>query len=362
MSSTRIDTAAGQVLVGGIEGTVLAPEDRVRLADGRLGGLILFARNIESPRQVNELLATAARSAAPGWPPALLGVDQEGGRVARLKAPLLELPPARRLGEIDDPELTRRAARALGAQLRAVGFSLDFAPVLDVDGGSARAVIGDRSFSSDPEVAARHGEAVVRGLVDAGICPCGKHFPGHGITEVDSHIDLPRVGQDRGAEVRRRLGPFARAIAAGLPAIMPAHVVYECWDPDRPATCSQAILGDLLRVELGFAGAIISDDLNMGAVLRAGGPEEVAVEALAAGADLVMVCRGADLEERVRARVAEAARRSPALARRLLEAADRARGLRTAFVPSPVQASDLVAVLDSPESRAVTLELESRRE
>lgn len=357
MNVTQADQAAGQILIGGIEGTVLTPATRARLAEGRLGGLILFAKNVENPRQVHDLLTAAARCTAESWPPPMLGVDQEGGRVARLKAPVIELPTARRLGEIDDTELTGRAANALGTQLRAIGFSLDFAPVLDVDGGPARGVIGDRSFGSDVEVVARHGAAMIRGLADAGVCPCGKHFPGHGSTETDSHIELPWVGADRGDLVRERLHPFARAIAAGLPMIMPAHVVFESLDPTRPATCSPAVLQTLLRDELGFGGTVVTDDLTMGAVSQAGGPHEVAVEALAAGVDVLMVCHGEELEEQVRAHVAETALRSPALRRRLFEAAERARRLRTSFVPCPVDADDLDAALDSPTARAVTLDL-----
>jgi beta-N-acetylhexosaminidase len=340
------EVAAGQVLVGGIEGKDLSASTRRRVEQGRLGGVILMGRNVAAPEQVRELLGAVLAATPPGLPPPLLGIDQEGGRVARLRgAPFLELPPARRLGEIDDPALTGLVARALGTQLRALGLTVDFAPVLDVDGGSPREVIGDRSFSGDPDVAARHGVAFVEGLLAAGVCPCGKHFPGHGATVRDSHVELPRVERARDALGARELPPFAAAFAAGLPLVMPAHVVFADLDAARPATTSPAVLGALLRDRLGYRGAVVTDDLVMGAVSSAGGAFDVAVDALAAGADLLLVCHDEDLEERLRAHVAAAARRSATVASRLEDAAARSLGLRRRFVPAPAAPANLARAL-----------------
>lgn len=358
MALTEADIAAGQVLIAGTYGTDLSAAAARRIELGRVGGLILMGRNVERPAQVRRLLVAAAAAASSGRPPPLLTVDQEGGRVARFKTPVLQLPPARDLGALDDPALTRRAFAALGRQLRALGFTADFAPVLDVEGGSAREVIGDRSFSGEAARVGRHGAAAVTGLLEAGVCPCGKHFPGHGVTTDDSHRSLPASPRPL-AELRaRELVPFAAAIAAGLPMIMPAHVVYLGVDPARPATTSPTLLGAVLREELGFEGVVVTDDLAMGAVGEAGGPVEVALEALMAGADLMLMCHDEDTQERIREALAATARRSPAVASRLAAAAARSLGLRRRFTPAPVPEDALDRAFEADEARAVARAME----
>jgi beta-N-acetylhexosaminidase len=358
MAFTDADVAAGQVLIAGTYGTDLSAAMARRIERGLVGGLILMGRNVERPAQVRRLLVDAAAAASSNRPPPLLAVDQEGGRVARLKAPVLQLPAARDLGAIDDAALTRRAFAALGRQLRALGFTVDFAPVLDVEGGSAREVIGDRSFAGEAAQAGRHGAAAVAGLLDSGVCPCGKHFPGHGVTIVDSHRSLPSSPRAL-AELRaRELGPFAAAIAAGLPMVMPAHVVYLGVDPAHPATTSPVLLRAVLRGELRFEGAVVTDDLKMGAVSDAGGPVEVALEALMAGADLMLMCHDEDIQERIRAALADAARRSPAVASRLDEAAARSLELRRRFAPSPAPEDALDEAFGSDEALAVARAME----
>ena len=358
MNGGRLERAAGQVLVGGSEGTSLPGATAARIASGRLGGLVLMGRNVQTPAQVARLLGDALRAAPPGLPPPLLSVDQEGGRVARLRAGVVQLPPARTLGRGGEPELTRAASRELGRGLRALGFSVDFAPVLDLDDGPARGIVGDRAFSGQPEAAAAHGAAAVEGFLDAGICPCGKHFPGHGATRRDSHEELPRVRGPLDELETHELVPFRAALRSGLPMVMTAHVVYEALDPSRPATCSRAILDGILRRRLGFDGVVVTDDLTMGAVAAVGGPVEVAVEALAAGVDLLLVCHREDLQEQVLEGVAAAARRSGALAGRLEEAAGRVLALRTRFRPEPAAPADLDALLGSVEAIALARRLE----
>jgi beta-N-acetylhexosaminidase len=358
MALADVDIAAGQVLIAGIYGTDLSPAAARRVERGLVGGLILMGRNVERPAQVRRMLVAAAAAAAAGRPPPLLAVDQEGGRVARLKAPVLQLPAARALGALDDPALTRRAYAALGRQLRALGFTVDFAPVLDVEGGAAREVIGDRSFAGDAAQVGRHGAAAVAGLLEAGVCPCGKHFPGHGVTTQDSHLSLPSSPRTLDELRERELVPFAAAMAAGLPMIMPAHVVYLGVDRGHPATTSPTMLGAVLREELGFEGAVVTDDLKMGAVSDAGGPVEVAVEALVAGADLMLLCHDEDLQEGIRAALADAARKSPAVARRLDAAAARSLGLRRRFTPAPAPEEALDGAFSSDEALAVARAVE----
>lgn len=290
----------GQVLVGSFAGRAV-PVELVALAkEFDLGGVILFARNVESPEQVLEV-SIAAESLgveAPAW----VSVDQEGGRVARLKAPFTVWPPAATLGRAVAPELAERFARALARELRAVGVTLDFAPVLDVLTNADNPAIGDRALSDDAAQAAVLGATIIRALQAEGVAACGKHFPGHGDTSVDSHFELPLVEQPPDRLRRVEFVPFQAAIAAGVAGVMTAHVLVPSLDDVRPATLSPAIL-KLLRGELGYGGMVVSDDLEMQAIGRSWTPAEAAVAAIRAGCDTVLVCAG-DIE--VQASVLEA--------------------------------------------------------
>jgi beta-N-acetylhexosaminidase len=267
-------------------------------------------------------------------PSPIVAIDQEGGRVARLGPPVAKLPPMRALGAIDDPELTRRAARVLGTQLRALGIGVDFAPVLDVDTNPANPVIGDRSFGRDAAGVIRHGLAFADGLAEGGIVACGKHFPGHGDTELDSHLALPRIAHDRTRLDRVELAPF-RAARGRIPTIMTAHVVFDAVDPGVPATISRPAITALLRGELGYDGVIVSDDLEMKAVADRWGVAESAVRAIEAGCDALLVC--STLERIVVARDAliARARSDDAFAARLYEAAARVDRLPRVPAPGP---------------------------
>ncbi|MCA9531645.1 MAG: beta-N-acetylhexosaminidase [Myxococcales bacterium] len=323
---------AGQVLVAGAPG----PEPDARLldalAEGALGGVVLFKRNLTSAEQAWALLGAYAR-AAPGDTPPLLAVDQEGGRVARLGPPVLPLPPMRRLAALGDTALTRAAGAALGRQLAAIGFTMDFAPVLDVDTNPDNPIIGDRAFGADPQTVAAHALAFAQGLLAGGVLPCGKHFPGHGDTHLDSHLALPALGHDRARLDAIELAPFRDAIAAGVPALMTAHVVFEAFDPMVPATLSRRVVTGLLREELGFEGAIVSDDLEMKAVCDRWGVVESAVRAIDAGCDLLLVCSDVDACLEARDALTARAERDGAFRRRLTDAAERSRSLRRLLPP-----------------------------
>ncbi len=321
MTATDFDRLAGRVIVAGFDGHELPDDIRAELRAGSLGGIVLFGRNVRDHLQVAALLAEA-RSAAPAELPPVVTVDQEGGRVVRLREPLTVLPPARIIGAIDRPALTEEAGALMGAELRALGFTLNLAPVLDVDTNPASPVIGDRSFGPDPALVLGHGLALARGLRAGGVFPCGKHFPGHGDASVDSHRGLPRVdhGCERLEEVE--LEPFRAWARAGLGPLLTAHVVYPALDPERPATCSPRILRDLLRQRLRFRGTLLSDDLEMGAVAEIGGPAAAALAAVGAGVDGLLVCRDPAVRDSVRTALARAARSDPAMAGRLERASD----------------------------------------
>jgi beta-N-acetylhexosaminidase len=290
MSPSALRRQIGQLLIAGFSGEQIPVELRSLAREFGLGGVILFARNISEPEQVAELCHEAARLVPdmPTW----VSVDQEGGRVARLKAPFTVWPPMAALGRSGDLRLAERFARALAAELKAVGITLDYAPVLDIHTNPKNPVIGDRALAETAAEVARLGSAIVRELQAAGIAACGKHFPGHGDTSADSHLELPLVEHppERLREVEFR--PFKAAIEAGVATIMTAHVLVPSLDDQVPATLSRRVVHDLLRSELGFDGVILSDDLEMKAVANAYAVPDAAVLALKAGCDGVLICSG----------------------------------------------------------------------
>ncbi|RYE84024.1 MAG: glycoside hydrolase family 3 protein, partial [Myxococcales bacterium] len=233
----------GQLLVGGFEGESVPPSFAAALRAGRRGGAILFKRNLPSAEHARALCAELV-DAAPADLPAWIGVDEEGGRVSRLASPVLRLPPMRRLAALGDIDLVNRCGTLLGRQLAALGFNLDFAPVLDVDTNPANPVIGDRAFGATPEDVSLGALAFWQGL-SRGVLGCGKHFPGHGDTEVDSHVGLPVIAHDRARLQAVELVPFVAAARANLDAFMTAHVVVTAIDGSVPATLSRAICTDL---------------------------------------------------------------------------------------------------------------------
>jgi beta-N-acetylhexosaminidase len=282
------EALALQLLMFGFEGKQPTPFLKDLLRRG-LGGVILFARNIESPEQVagltNELsaLSTTPRRL-------LISVDQEGGRVARLRQGFSKIPTMRRVGQSRDPNLARLVGRILGEELRAVGVSYNLAPVLDVDTNPKNPVIGDRSFSREPAEVASMGLALAEGLLAEGVLPCGKHFPGHGDTNQDSHKTLPVLERSIESLRESELVPFREAARSKLASLMTAHVVYPALDPHLPATLSPIVVKQLLRGELSYEGVVVSDDLEMNAVAARFDIGDATKMCIEAGLDIVLVC------------------------------------------------------------------------
>ena len=289
---------AGAVMLD-VAGLELGAEDRERLRHPSTGGVILFARNFESPRQLRAL----TKAIKGERPELLIAVDHEGGRVQRFQEGFTRIPPMRLLGERWD--LDAGAARALAEsvgyviaiELRGHGVDFSFTPVLDVDFGSS-SVIGDRAFSDEPTVIAALAGALASGLAAAGSASVGKHFPGHGYAEADSHVAIPV--DERGFDDidATDLHPYRELIARGLGGVMPAHVIYPRVD-DRPAGYSRIWLQDILRGHLGFDGMIFSDDLSMEGARVAGGPADRALAAIEAGCDMVLLCNAPEAAPRV---------------------------------------------------------------
>lgn len=272
-------------------GKQLTAEDEKRLRHPLVGGVILFARNYESPSQLAELTASIR---ALRTPPLLIAVDHEGGRVQRFREGFTRIPPMRELGKMWDehPKRARHLAEQTGwilaAELRALGVDFSFTPVLDVDYG-ASSVIGDRAFHTDPQAIAELAHSLMLGMKKAGMATVGKHFPGHGFVRADSHLEIPLDEREFADIEMCDLIPFRQMVNFGLTAVMPAHVIYPKVDA-RPAGFSRVWLKDILRGELAFEGCIFSDDLSMEGATVAGNIVQRAQAALHAGCDMVLVC------------------------------------------------------------------------
>jgi beta-N-acetylhexosaminidase len=280
----------GQLLIGSFPGSSVPPELRSLAREFDLGGGILFSRNVEAPEQVAELAGTIEElgRSMPAW----VSVDQEGGRVARLKEPFTRWPPMAVLGRAQSESLAERFGRALARELRAVGITLDYAPVLDVHTNPKNPVIGDRAFAEKAEEVARFGSLVIRALQGEGVAACGKHFPGHGDTSTDSHLELPLVEHPPDRLRAVEFVPFRAAIRDDVAFIMTAHVLVPSLDEEAPATLRPRIVQAILREELGYQGVILSDDLEMKAVSSRTPVPAAAVQAINAGCDGVLICSG----------------------------------------------------------------------
>lgn len=304
-----IEQQIGQMLIFGWQGETAEESQTVNdhaaalIDELHVGGIILMGRNISPPDSLRAMLAEMQNKAsANGLPPLFVGTDQEGGRVSRLVPPDYTLAPsALQIGETGDPEQARRWARTVGTELKAVGINWDFAPVLDVNNNPENPVIGNRSYGEDPARVAAMGVAAVRGFQDdAGILACGKHFPGHGDTDTDSHLALPQIKHSRQRLEDVELVPFRAAMEAGLAAVMTAHILFPALDAERPATLSPAILTGLLRQELGFEGLVITDSLEMRGVADHWGASEAAILAAIAGADILLCCHTPEVQRAIR--------------------------------------------------------------
>lgn len=356
---TRKDVraAAGRAIICGFEGTSVTAELKEILREVQPLGLILFARNIESPEQVAELARELKLMRKDE--PLLLSVDQEGGRVQRIKQPATVWPPMRHLGQLDDERLAERVGRAIARELRAMSFDVDFAPVLDVDTNPKNPIIGDRAFSNDPKVAAKLGAAFVRGMQSVGVGACGKHFPGHGDTDLDSHLALPRVEHELPRLREVEWPPFAAAIAAGVGSIMTAHVITADLDERVPATLSREVLGHL-RDELRFKGVIVSDDLEMRAVADHYAIADMAEQGLVAGVDVFLACKRYEVTMELFRGIVTAVEDGRVSERIILDSQKRALRWRERFYAPPGRFETERHVIGCAEHADLVAEIESR--
>ncbi|MDP2342113.1 MAG: beta-N-acetylhexosaminidase [Deltaproteobacteria bacterium] len=282
----------GQLFVVGFDGSDVPHSAQDLIVDGGVGGVILFKRNIEGGEQVTALNTRLFELGQKAGTPLIVSVDQEGGRVARLRGIATDVPAMRVVGKAaeSDPELPYRLGAMMARELVALGFHWDFAPVVDVDTNPLNPVIGERSFSRDAAGVGAIAARFIAGMQGQGIAACAKHFPGHGDTDVDSHLALPRLPHSLQRLREVELVPFVQAAKAGVASVMTAHVMFPALDADEPATLSAVILEQLLRQEIGYDGVVVSDDLEMNAVAERYPVEQLVEKGLNAGCDLFLIC------------------------------------------------------------------------
>jgi beta-N-acetylhexosaminidase len=277
------------MFVVGVAGPELSKSSQEFLAQYQPGGVIYFAQNYESPALLAELSETIQNTRDRQRNlPLFLGVDHEGGKVQRFRKPFTHFPEPAQLGEINSPKLAFLVAEVMAKELRAVGVNLNFSPLCDIHTRPSNPVIGRRAFGSDPEIVSKMASAMVRGFVANRLVACAKHFPGHGDTTVDSHVDLPRLDLPWDALLDREVKPFARVVRSRVDMIMTAHILNSALDPIYPATLSYSTITGLLRKELRFQKLVITDDMTMGALTKNFGEEDMIVLAINAGCDLLL--------------------------------------------------------------------------
>jgi beta-N-acetylhexosaminidase len=288
LPSLSLEQLAGQRLMVGFNGIAFDSDLAHLIGTLKVGGLILFRRNIGTPEEIRQLCRQAqAHAAACGQPPLLIGIDQEGGEVARLKKPFTEFSGQPAMKTESD---VTGFARVCVAELLGVGINMNFSPVLDVAPREIRSIMAGRSFGPDPVHVARMGEILIGSLQENGVMAVAKHFPGIGRTCLDSHVDLPSLDTSLEELESFDLLPFSRAVAADVAGIMLSHIHYPQLDPEWPASLSPAIAKDLLRGRLHYRGVVMTDDLDMGAIERHFGFDQAVRQVLSADIDLMLIC------------------------------------------------------------------------
>ncbi len=334
----------GQLFMVGFEGTTVTTELASFLKEYQPGGVILFSRNLESIEQIVQLTNDLQRCSPHS--PLLISIDQEGGRVSRLPGSFTIFPPCEVLGRCNSSELAYAAAATTAKELKAVGINMNMAPVLDVNSNPTNPIIGNRAFGTTPGPVSELGLATVGGLQDQRVVACGKHFPGHGDTLSDSHKELPIVTAPRERLEAVELPPF-RHVAASVATLMTAHVLYRSWDEQYPATLSPTLIGRVLREDLRYDGVVLTDDLEMHAIIDHYGIEDATVRAILAGCDMPLICRDRNREVVAITALDKAVADGTVPVERLEQSLMRIRRLKTRFlVPyRPVAISDAKLVV-----------------
>lgn len=282
----------GQHMIIGLAGQSLTSEEKKFIVENNIGGVVLMGRNCVEPKQIRDLCAEiqSLRHKMADRAPLFIGIDMEGGRVHRLKPPFTQWPPLKKIGDLDAPTAAFHFTQKLGAELMAIGINLDFAPCIDVYTNPKNTVIGDRAISTDPYQVEKMSSALVRGFIKSGVISCVKHFPGHGNTIVDSHEELPVEKSDLKRLHEVELVPFKKALRSRTEMVMTSHILFKNIDPKWPVTFSELFLKKMIREEFKYRGLIITDDLDMKAMLNHYTREQIPVNAFKAGVDMLLYC------------------------------------------------------------------------
>jgi beta-N-acetylhexosaminidase len=352
----------GQLFMVGFDGTTVSSDLAAFIREYKPGGVILFARNLESAEQI-VALTNELQHCSPHVP-LLISIDQEGGRVSRLPKEFTIFPPCEVLGRCHSSELAYAAAATTAKELKAVGINMNMSPVLDVNSNHLNPVIGDRAFGANPDIVSELGLATVGGLQDHDVVACGKHFPGHGDTNSDSHKELPIVTADRARLEHIEFPPFRHAVANGVATLMTAHVVYRALDETRPATLSPTIIGRFLREELYYDGVVLTDDLEMHAIIDHYGIGDATVQAIQAGCDMPLICKDRNRIVTAFHAVEKAATSGDLSEGRLAQSFARIRRLKERFLRSyrPVTISDARLVVGCRSHRTLLRSIYQARE
>lgn len=294
-----LEEKIGQMVIVGFDGYAVNDAIRAMIRNYHVGGIILYSYNVQNSNQLLALVNTLKRVNAINGIPLFISVDEEGGRVSRMPAELKKFPANAVIGSKNNGDLSYRIGKVIAEEIKAFGFNMDFAPVLDINSNPDNPVIGDRSFGPNPQIVSKLGVQTMKGIQAEGVIPVVKHFPGHGDTSVDSHVGLPVVNYDLNRLKSFELVPFAEAVKNGADAVMVAHILLNKIDPANPSSLSKAVITDILRGQLNFNGVVISDDMTMGAIVKNYDLANAAVKSINAGGDIVLVSRGYDNEVKV---------------------------------------------------------------
>ncbi|CAM3431058.1 beta-N-acetylhexosaminidase [Marinicrinis lubricantis] len=294
-----LDEKLGQMVLIGKEGTSINDTDIEMMDQYKVGGFIFYQDNIETLTQTVSLMDQLKAHHSDNDPPLLLSVDQEGGMVSRMPSELKALPGNGEVGPLNNPELSFEMGRMLAKQLQLAGMNMNFAPVMDVNSNLNNPIIGERSFSSDPMVVSKLGIETMKGMQQEGTISVIKHFPGHGDTSVDSHLELPRLDKTKEQLEQTELVPFQEAVKANADVIMMAHILVPALDQQRPSSLSSKIVRGLLRDELEYDHVVMTDDLTMKGITNHYSIEDAAVLAVQADVDLLLIAHDADLAKQV---------------------------------------------------------------
>ncbi|MBY3620649.1 beta-N-acetylhexosaminidase [Acinetobacter sp. CUI P1] len=299
VSSMSLEEKIGQMLLVGIDGTVLDDQAKRMIAEDKVGGIILYKNNIQDLKGMVSLVNSMKESNNGNPAPLFISIDQEGGKVSRMPKEYISFPSNGTVGTRNDADAAEMMGKLLAREVISAGFNMNFAPVLDINSNPDNPVIGDRSFGNSAELVSTLGIAEMKGIESEDVIPVVKHFPGHGDTSVDSHLELPIVNKTAEELAKLEWLPFQAAIKEGTDAVMVAHILFPKLDPDKPASLSSKIIGELLRGEMKYQGIVITDDLTMGAIMKNYDLATAAVDTINAGSDILLIAHGYDNEKRV---------------------------------------------------------------